>query len=51
MTEEQGKNREEIAAQLGEAFLRREKLANELNKETALCAKLANELEATKPEE
>ncbi len=41
--------RKEVAAKLGEAFLRQQKLALQLNEVNALCAKLANELE--KPEE
>ena len=38
-------NRKDLAAQLGEAVIRREKLAQQLNKESELCNRLATEIE------
>ena len=37
--------RKDLAAQLGEAVIRREKLAQQLNQESNLCNRLATEIE------
>lgn len=37
--------RKDLAAQLGEAVIRREKLAQRLNQEAELCNRLATEIE------
>jgi hypothetical protein len=37
--------RKDLAAQLGEAVIRREKLALQLNQESELCNRLATEIE------
>lgn len=37
--------RKDLAAQLGEAVIRREKLAQKLNQESELCNRLATEME------
>ncbi len=37
--------RKDLAAQLGEAVIRREKLAQRLNRESELCNRLATEME------
>ena len=37
--------RKDLAAQLGEAVIRREKLAQQLNQESELCNRLATEIE------
>ena len=38
--------RKDLAAQLGEAVIRREKLTIQLNKESELCNRLATEIES-----